>query len=467
MNRVDLLNLKVTAEEFECALSPFELLKSFKDEAYSFLLESSLTTPDLGRYSFVGSRPFALLQSKGNKVRIIKDGDIDEFEGSPFTELERIMETHRFPPLANFPPFLGGGVGYFGYDLNRFLENIAHNAADDLNLPDCNFMFVDAVVAFDHIENKTYLLGSEEGAERLRRRLSVIEIPTGWDLKPKTYRFRFHQKATKKTFIDNIQRAKEYIDAGDIYQVNLSHRFDVHFTEVDGHLPYHAYYALREESPSSFSAFLKFGDLTVISSSPERFLRLSGRKAETRPIKGTRPRGKTKEEDERLKRGLLASLKDKAENTMIVDLSRNDLGRVCRYGSVSVPELFRIEEYRTVFQMVSTIVGELKDGATSLDLIRASFPPGSMTGTPKVRAMKIIEELEPYKRGIYSGALGYLSFSGDIDLSVVIRTLILNRGRGSFQVGGAVVADSDPEEEYRETLTKAEGIIQALRRLQR
>ena len=466
MNTVGLLDLKIRVEELKCNLSPFEVLVSFKEEAYSFLLETSLTIGDLGRYSFVGTSPFATLQSKGDNVKIGQDDRIQMIKGSAFTQLERMIKTHHLPPPPNCPPFPGGGVGYFGYDLNRLLEDLPDKAADDLMLPDCSFMFVDAVVAFDHLEGKLYLLGSEEGVNQLRERLRTAANPPGANLKPKDYKFRLQETVTKETYVDNIRRSKEYIRAGDIYQVNLSQRFDLDFTRADGDMPYHIYRALRQESPSPFSAFLKFGELALISSSPERFLRLSGRRAQTRPIKGTRPRGKNQEEDDRLKSDLLESVKERAENLMIVDLSRNDLGRVCRYGSVAVPELFKVEKYRTLYQMVSTIVGELKEGMTAFDLLRASFPPGSMTGTPKLRAMEIIEELERYKRGIYSGALGYLGFSGDMDLSVVIRTLILNGDRGCFQVGGAVVADSDPEEEYNETLDKAEGIVRALRRLQ-
>jgi len=387
-------------------------------------------------------------------------------EGDPLAELERMIQPHHFLPVPNCPPLPSGAVGYFGYDLNRLLERLPDRSSDDLMFPDCSFMLVDGVVAFDHISDKVYLLGSEEGVEWLRKLLKATKTLPGEILKPKGYRFRLQEKVSKKTYIDSVRRAKEYIYAGDIYEVNLSHRFDVSFTRSDDDLPYHIYSALRGESPSPFSAFLKFGDLIAISSSPERFLKLSGRRVETRPIKGTRPRGKTKEEDERLKMELTYSVKDRAENLMIVDLSRNDLGRVSQYGSVAVPELFKVEKYATVYQMVSTIVGELKEGSNALDLLRASFPPGSMTGAPKVRAMEIIEELEPYKRGIYSGALGYLSFTGDMDLSVTIRTLILKGGTGSFQVGGAVVADSNPEDEYHETLTKAEGIVRALGHLE-
>jgi aminodeoxychorismate synthase component I len=268
----------------------------------------------------------------------------------------------------------------------------------------------------------------------------------------------------KQDYIKKILKAKEYIFAGHIYEVCLTHRFE---TELSGN-PFELYRELRRINPAPFASFLSFPEVKVISSSPERFLRIGNDGwVESRPIKGTRPRGRNQEEDVKLYQELVTSIKDRAENMMIVDLVRNDFGKVCRFNTVTVPELMIIEIYATLFQMVSTIVGRLERGFDSFDLIQACFPGGSMTGAPKIRAMQIIDELEPVKRGIYSGSIGYLDFSGNVDLSIVIRTIILKGKRAYFQVGGAIVADSDPEEEYQETLDKAWALMAALRNVSR
>ncbi|MBI2865704.1 MAG: aminodeoxychorismate synthase component I [Chloroflexi bacterium] len=268
----------------------------------------------------------------------------------------------------------------------------------------------------------------------------------------------FSSNFTKEGYIRAIETAKEYIAAGEIYQVNLSHRFE---TELAVH-PWQLYARLRQVNPAPFAAYLGFDDLTVVSASPEQFLKVEGSDVETRPIKGTRPRGKTPAEDRALAADLLASAKDRAENVMIVDLLRNDIGRVCRVGSVHVPELVVIEEYPTVFHLVSTVAGELDSRYDAVDLLRACFPGGSVTGCPKIRSMEIIDELEPTQRGVYCGAIGYLSFDGSLNTNIVIRTLTVKNGRAYFQVGGAIVADSDPEAEYQETLDKAYASMLAL-----
>ncbi len=269
---------------------------------------------------------------------------------------------------------------------------------------------------------------------------------------------RLSSNFTRPAYLAAIRRTKDYISAGDIYQVNLSQRLSAPLTTS----PWQLYDRLARENPSPFAAYFRTPDATIISCSPERFLQVRGREVETRPIKGTRPRGATPEEDARLAQELLSSEKDRAENVMIVDLERNDLGRVCEFGSVHVPELFAIEQYATVHHLVSTVRGRLRPGATALDCLRESFPGGSITGAPKVRAMEIIEELEPTRRGVYTGAIGYLCFSGDMDTNIVIRTIVIQNGLAHFQVGGGIVADSVPEAEYQETMDKARALTRAL-----
>ena len=263
---------------------------------------------------------------------------------------------------------------------------------------------------------------------------------------------------TSEAYIGTVDRVRKYIAAGDVFQVNLSQRFETKLTIS----PYELYQRLRKVNPAPFASYLNFDGITIVSASPERFLKVQGDLVETRPIKGTRPRGKDPVEDERLAHELVHSIKDRAENIMIVDLERSDLGRVCRYGTVKVTELAILETFPTVFHLTSTIVGRLRQEATSIDLLKATFPGGSITGAPKVRAMEIIDELEPTRRSVYTGSIGYLGFNGDLDINIVIRTCLIKNGKAYFQVGGGIVYDSDPEGEYLETLDKARGLIQAL-----
>jgi para-aminobenzoate synthetase component 1 len=376
------------------------------------------------------------------------------------------------------PPFVGGAVGWLGYELAEWTEPIRLHARDDLSLPDCAWLFSDRMLAFDHEtgEVDVWALGFDCDADRARRRaedaadalaarmqgLPPARPGTGRpapplveDVLPRDLRSPFgrdrHVKAVREILGE--------IGAGNAYQANLTHRLDAPF---DGD-PLQLYARLRSLSPAPFAAYLGLPEATLLSSSPERFLRLdAARRAESRPIKGTRPRAASPEADARLRRALAESAKDRAENLMIVDLVRNDLGRVCETGSVEVPELGAVEAYANVFQMVSTVRGRLRADRDAIDLVRATFPPGSMTGAPKIAAMKIIDRLEPVRRGIYSGAIGYLDVRGGVDLSVAIRTLVLTDGRAFLHVGGGIVADSDPEAEWRESRDKARALLAAL-----
>jgi para-aminobenzoate synthetase component 1 len=363
-------------------------------------------------------------------------------------------------------------VGYFSYDLCHFIERLPHKAIDDLNLPECYLGFYDAIVAFDHLENKTYLVSTgfpEAEVEKRKRRAEarLNELRNLVLLSPPPQRVKepaagkgivLKANFSHEGYLGAVARAREYIGAGDIFQVNLSQRF-----EADLNIqPYELYKRLRKINPAPFASYFNFGGVSIVGASPERFLKLRGDRVETRPIKGTKPRGKTPEEDKALAAALLASKKDRAENIMIVDLERNDIGRVCRYGTVKVTELAILETYPTVFHLTSTVVGQLREGKSRIDLLKATFPGGSITGAPKVRAMEIIDELEPTRRSVYTGSIGYLSFNGDMDLNIVIRTIIVKDGRAYFQLGGAIVYDSEPEAEYIETLDKGKALIQAL-----
>jgi len=424
----------------------------------------------------MGISPFLVIKTK-EKTTWIKTREGTEIrKENPFNLLRKILNTFNIEPTPpSFPPFLGGGVGYLGYDLCHFIEKVPCTTKDDVNIPDLFLAFYDRVLIIDHLINRVFvavilLPGEKNPLERkideLKRRFfpnphfqitkAKNKIPE--ESAPQSKSPAIQSNFTRLAYLEAVKKAKEYIAAGDIYQVNLSQRLQTRLAIP----PFRLYERLRKINPAPFGAYLNFGEFIVASSSPERFLKVTGKKVETRPIKGTRPRGKNKEEDERLARELLQSEKDRAELIMIVDLERNDLGKVCRYGSVRVRELVELEAYPTVFHTVSTVEGELYPGKDRIDLLKATFPGGSITGAPKIRAMEIIDELEPTRRGIYTGALGYFGFNQTMDLNIVIRTFVIKENQVYFQVGGGIVADSDPEKEYQETLDKAKALIQSL-----
>jgi para-aminobenzoate synthetase component 1 len=438
---------------------------------FSFFLDSGMDAARLGRYSFMGSDPFLVLRSRGDSIVIIKGGVEQEARGNPFDVLGPLLDDYTLDASQCPVPFAGGVVGYFSYDLGHFIERLPSHAVDDLKLPECYLAFYDAVAAFDHLENRAYLISTgfpdfeeDQRLKRAGRRLHDLKslildgLPVFEMLEVSRSPGVLKSNFSHQAYLKAVEMAREYICAGDIFQVNLSQRL-----EVDLPVPaYELYRRLRKINPAPFASYLDFDGVGIVGASPERFLKLQGDMVETRPIKGTRPRGKTPAEDYALAEDLLKSVKDRAENTMIVDLERNDIGRVCRYGSVQVTELAALETYPTVFHLTSTVEGQLSEGKNRIDLLKATFPGGSITGAPKVRAMEIIDELEPTRRSVYTGSLGYLSFGGDMDLDIVIRTIIVKGRRAYFQVGGAIVYDSQPEAEYIETLDKGRAMIQAL-----
>ena len=457
------------------AVNPYEAAPRLLGLPRPVLLDSSSANNHSGRYSYLSADPFLVVRSWGRRVELVGPTGRAVLETNPFDLLRRLLSRYTLAQSPELPPFLGGAVGYFGYDLGRLLESLpATNPADEA-LPELDVGFYDWVLAADNLSGERWLIATGLPAGTgvaSRARLAEIEArldaPAEYSKEPEGSKeagmapdwkpLRFRSNVGRADYLKAVRRAKGYIAAGDIYQVNLSHRLEGWWHGSAWTL----YERLRAASPVSYGAYLDLGDFKVLSASPERFLRFDEGRVETRPIKGTRPRGATADEDRALAAGLLASEKDRAENLMIVDLLRNDIGKVCRVGSVRVPELFGIEGYSNVWQMVSTVRGELRSELGAVDLLRACFPGGSVTGCPKIRAMEIIEELEPVRRGVYCGSIGYLSFTGAMDTSIVIRTLVLRRGKIHLQVGGAVVSDSDPEAEYEETLTKSRAAVRAL-----
>ncbi len=368
--------------------------------------------------------------------------------GDPFSVLADELAARQVVSEQPFP--VGAAIGYFGYDLKNVVERLPSNAVDDLGLPRCWFGFYDNLLVFDHAKKAVW----EVGNTQVRRRFPARSHPPG-------SASGLASDFTRDSYRDTVLRAKQYIAAGDIYQVNLSQRFQcgVDATATD------VYLALRKSNPAPYSTYLDIGDAQILSTSPECFLNIHDRHVVTRPIKGTRARGATPQEDAHIAAELLASPKDNAELVMITDLERNDLGRVCEFGSVRVSELVRVETYATVHHLVSTVEGVLRSDVNHVDCVRACFPGGLITGAPKIRAMEIIDELEPHARGVYTGAIGFLGFNGLTHLNIAIRTVVYQNGRLTFHSGGGIVSDSEPDAEYEETFAKAKGILNAIEQL--
>ena len=463
-------------EEISTELAPLDAFEIFRNENFCFFLDSGMDPDKLGRYSFIGFDPFLVMSSRGSDVTLARGTERSSLSGNPFDVLDSLLELYHLDCPSSPVPFTGGATGYLSYDLCHFIERLPGSADDDLRLPECYFGFYDLVVAFDNLQCKAYIVstGFPEMAEprrvsRAKRRLMEVKKKLAdaslsdrnaslTPISPPKEQVSLTGGFTHQQYLDAVARARQYIIDGDIFEVNLSQRFETTLSVA----PYELYRRLRQINPAPFACYLGFEEVKILSASPERFLRLQGDRVETRPIKGTRRRGESPEEDEALAKELLGSAKDRAENIMIVDLERNDLGRVCRYGTVEVTELATLEAFPTVFHLTSTVEGRLREGKNCVDLLKATFPGGSITGAPKVRAMEIIDELEPTQRSVYTGSIGYLSFNGDLDLNIAIRTILVKGDRAYFQVGGAVVYDSDPEAEYQETLDKARALIDAL-----
>ncbi|WHZ24430.1 MAG: Para-aminobenzoate synthase, aminase component [Nitrospira sp.] len=449
----------------------------------SFLLESGNGTDATARYSFFGHNPYLMLTGREQTYQTETRGQVRTYCGSAFHAFQQVLAESRIAQPDNIPPFYGGAVGYLSYDLVRSFEFLPTIAADDLHMPDLQMAFFDAVAALDHHTRQLYLMYCpplsrfraepreklyREGCDRLAEMEARLTSPVGpCASSPRPAQATFIPSQSRDAYKARVRRCQDYIVAGDIYQANLSHRFTLdlgaavstsEFEECATDL----YGRLRRLNPSPFAGLVRFSNLSLVSCSPERLVQLTGSQVSTRPIAGTRPRGSGQQQDQELRAELIANPKERAEHVMLVDLERNDLGKVCRYGSVRVDEFMTIEQYSHVSHLVSDVVGTLRPETSPLDLVKAVFPGGTITGVPKLRCMEIIEELEPVRRGLYTGALGYFSWSGDLDLNILIRTLVLTKNKGYLQVGAGIVADSDPDREYEETLAKAGAFFKIL-----
>lgn len=460
--------MPIVVERFRAKVSPATLFDRIRSGNHGFLFESAGGPEEITTWSFFGFKPFLVLMAHDTHVTLTEGGTVRTFEANPFDVIDELLTKYQVVASMELPPFCGGLAGYIGYDAGRCIEQLPATAQNDLGMPDIYLCAYDAVVAYDHATREVWVLavplpGREEESRANAQSLAglIRSAPTSEvDFAPVAARREITSNFTPDAYQEAVAQAISYVHAGDIFQVNLAQRFTAPLPCG----PWELYQRLRKINPAPFAAFLDGAEFQVVSASPERFLQLrpAERIVETRPIKGTRPRGKTPEQDEAMRTALRDSVKDRAELNMIIDLERNDLGRVCQFGSVKVPDIRRIEAYPTVFHTVATVEGVLRPEVSVGELLKATFPGGSITGAPKIRAMEIIEELEGLRRGLYCGAIGYLSFSGGLDLNIVIRTMICRNGQVYFHAGGGIVADSDPVAEYEETLAKARALMDAL-----
>ncbi len=479
--------------DMETPVSAFR--KAADGRSHAFLLESVTGGERMARYSFLGADPFLVFQTRGREVTITEEGHTETFplpEGhDPLHLLKGLLDRFQYVPDPALPPFCGGAVGYLAYDMVRFFERLPDLSHDDLGLPDCQLVFTDTLLIFDHVKHKILVLcnarvnGDPDAAydaamakigaltERLRAPLprarengEVGERESGRTGDADATRNTQHatrSNVTKEQFEAAVVKAKEYIAAGDIIQTVLSQRFTF---PVDADA-FDVYRALRSLNPSPYMYYLSYGDVHLVGSSPEILVTENAGRVRVRPIAGTRPRGEDEAEDRRLVEDLLADEKERAEHIMLVDLGRNDVGRVAKPGSVRVDELMVVEKYSHVMHIVSNVVGDLAPDKDQFDVLRACFPAGTVSGAPKIRAMEIIEELEPTKRGPYAGAIGYFSYTGNMDTCITIRTLVLKDGVAHLQAGAGIVADSVPEREYQETVNKASALMRAIEMAER
>ena len=487
----------VTAD-LETPVSAF--LRIASEEPEAFLLESVEGGEHVGRYTFIGVEPYKKMVARGRRITVREGRREFEFDGDVFEELKKALSGHTPARLAGLPPFTAGAVGFFAYDVVRQIEKLPSLAKDELGVPDACLMFFDQVLAFDHVKKEIHLMvtadlareGNAGAYERAVRRLKKLEKRLAGALpvrrkKKALGKLKFSARTPKAAFLKAVEETKEYIVAGDIFQCVLSHRFDC----VPGVDAFEIYRALRIVNPSPYMYFLRFGleaggqgpgpraqgsglrtrgrgkrsvSHHIVGSSPELLVRVHGRDVEYRPIAGTRPRSADEAEDRALADDMRSDEKEVAEHVMLVDLGRNDVGRVSEFGSVKVKELMVVERYSHVMHMVSSLEGKLRAGLNAIDALRACFPAGTLSGAPKIRAMEIIEELEPARRGVYGGSVLYADFSGNLDSCIAIRTLYMNGKQGHFQAGAGIVADSVPQKEFEESVNKARAVVRAIER---
>jgi anthranilate synthase component 1 len=453
-------------------------LRLADNEPEAFLLESVEQGEKIGRYTFIGIRPFRKIVSRGKDIEITENDKLRRVKDDIFALTKKLLSSHKPARIPGLPPFTAGAVGFFAYDVVRQIERLPATAKDDLGLPDACLMFFHEVLAFDHIRKEMLLIATADvtaqkpdrayvdAVKRLNQLEKKLAAPLP-RLKQKKIsgKLRIDSRTRKKDFLKAVEKTKEYIAAGDAFQIVLSQRFDV----APGVDPFSIYRALRMVNPSPYLYFLRLSlkknsDTQIAGSSPELLVKVTGNRIQYRPIAGTRPRGASDEDDHRIADEMIHDEKERAEHVMLVDLGRNDVGRVSEYGSVEVKELMTVERYSHVMHIVSGIEGKLRPEFHAVDAFRACFPAGTLSGAPKVRAMEIIEELEPTRRGIYGGSVLYADYSGNLDSCIAIRTLLQQGKQGHIQAGAGIVADSVPEKEFEESVNKARAVVRAIER---
>ncbi|MDY6863804.1 MAG: anthranilate synthase component I [Thermodesulfobacteriota bacterium] len=457
--------------------TPVSAFFKISNDKHAFLLESVEGAEKWARYTFLGCKPHLIFKSKDRNVEIIKEGKREKrTSDDPLKLLRNMLSYYRPAEIKGLPRFFGGAVGYISYDMVRFFEKIPDETIDDLLLPDCYFLITDTLLIFDNLKHTIKVISLanirdgidahslyEKAKEKIERLIDRLREPFSFKPVEKTIiendQKPLKSNLSKEEFLRIVERAKEYIRAGDIIQVVLSQRFNT-LLKVE---PFNIYRTLRMINPSPYMFFIKFPEVILLGSSPEILVRCEGDNVEVRPIAGTRPRGSTPEEDKMFEKELKNDPKERAEHVMLVDLGRNDLGRVARAGSIETNELMIIERYSHVMHIVSNVRGIKSEDKDGFDILEAAFPAGTVAGAPKIRAMEIIDELERTKRGPYAGAVGYFSYSGNIDFCITIRTLVIKDKQIYIQAGAGIVADSVPEKEFQETVNKAKGMVQAVK----
>lgn len=473
-------NLIPVYEEMSTSFeTPLSVYLKIRQGTAGFLLESIERGKNQGRYSFIGAKTYLLFRVKDNKAVICENGKERVVStADPFGELEKIFQRYKPVELPGLSGFTGGAVGYLGYDMVRYIENLPERKTDGLDCPDCVFLFTDSVIIFDHVRQVMQIVVNvrttadsgrdyQQAIRKIQRFKKRLQQPaplresgcsTG-----KRVETAYRSNLTSGQYQEKVKEAKQHILAGDIFQVVLSRKLEL---QLESH-PLDIYRSLRSVNPSPYMFYLEMEGVCLVGSSPEMMVKAAKQRAYVTPIAGTRPRGTTEMEEEKYVAELLADEKEKAEHLMLVDLGRNDLGRVCTYGSVKTASFMEVEKYSHVMHLVSTVQGELRPDCTCFDLLKACFPAGTVSGAPKVRAMEIIDSLENCSRGPYAGAVGYISYSGEMDTCITIRTMIITGEKGYIQVGAGIVADSDPEKEYQETQNKAQALIKAVEKAEK
>lgn len=465
--------IPLTAEYYADMDTPISVFKRMQTKENCFLLESIGQNHVTARYSFIGRNPFISFKSLGDEITVTDyTGKTNIYKGKPMEELEKLVSSYRAPKLEGIPSFNGGAVGFFAYDIIRRYEELPDNNPDELGIPDMHFMLTDEIIAFDHMRQKIVIIVNIHAEGDIENRYKkaccrLLDIHqemsdlSGLMKKEKReYRSVSKMKSnmTKEEFCAKVEKAKEYIRNGDIFQMVLSQRFTVETNEN----PFNVYRALRLINPSPYMYYLNFGDYRIVGASPEMLVRVENGIVQTGPIAGTRPRGKTVEEDLALEEELLADEKETAEHTMLVDLGRNDIGKVSEFGSVKVTRFKYVERFSHVMHIISDVEGRLRGDKTCFDALASTLPAGTLSGAPKIRAMEIIDELETVKRNAYGGAIGYISFNGSFDSCITIRTGVFKDGKAHIQAGGGIVYDSVPENEYQESVNKASAVLRAI-----